>query len=305
MRTRRTLRRQVATGGVLIGLAAASGALADVGQSPVKSNPRLHEGAPAASDRYFSWSQNSRRGPGHFNVYEQKFGHRWFRVNPPRTRAVFSAIDGNSLIYDQISHGHRDIYVMDLRTRLQFPMPSVVNSPMGHQWRPTLSANWVEFGRVTAGYYKVYLFDQSAIKLRLLDRHRKTGPWNGLIEPGQVSGNYASWMRCNLTCQVRLYDITTGITTTVPVPRGQYQFGAAVTADGTLYYGQGRLSRCGRGVVLRKLPLGGSPTTLIAFKRGIDFSSTYAFQTLTGTNLYYTKIHCNTGNTDIYRATAP
>ena len=78
-----------------------------------------------------------------------------------------------------------------------------------------------------------------------------------------------------------------------------------MTADGTLYYGEANLGRCGRSVRLMKLSLGGSPTTLEAFQRGIDFESAFAYANTGVTDIYFAKLRCASNTTDIVRVTSP
>lgn len=285
-------------------MALTSVAYADLSQTQITSTAKVHEYHPAASDSYIAWERNRPGHRKHLDVYAKPFGGAAFKVNADGTRADLGGIDGTTLIYSQSKRigSPGNLRLMDLVTRTRTRLPAVVNT-RGDEYWASISGDWIEFQRKTRRFKREYIYNTLTHELRKLEEV----PANGYIETGQVNGNYVTWMKCGrVTCKVRLYDITTQATTVLNVPRGRYQFGAAVTADGTLYYGEGKnTATCGRAIRLMKRPLGGPATTLVSFHRGTDFYSTYAYANAGGTDLYYAKLHCATSATDIYRVTSP
>jgi hypothetical protein len=291
---------------VAVGAAVPEMATASTGlpQTQITDTPGLNEYAPAATDTWFTWERNSTARPGIFTTLAGQFGGASFKINAPGTRSGSSGIDGTTVVYTQWKPGgHTNLYLFDVLTRVRTALPAIVNTPLSDEYGPSISGDWVEFRRRSRHYYREFIYNTSTQELRKLDEAVRGSGW---IESGQVNGDYVSWMRCGrITCKVRLYSISAGTTSVLSVPSGRYQFGAAVTADGTLYYGEANLGACGRSVMLIKLPLGGSPTTLESFNRGIDFESTFAYANTGGTDLYFAKLRCAPNTLDIFRVTSP
>ena len=64
---------------------------------------------------------------------------------------------------------------------------------------------------------------------------------------------------------------------------------------------------CGHSVKLMQHLIGQTPTVLVHFKPGYDlYNRTLATANPTsGTDIYFTKVPCATGNADIFKVTAP
>jgi hypothetical protein len=244
--------------------------------------------------------------PNHYDVFAREAAGTAFKVNPDGTSAGGGGIDGTTLVYSERRPGRLgNLELFDLVGRSRTGVPSEVNTRGGDEWGPSISGDWIEFARTTQQYYREFIYNTATDELRMLDEVSRADRRN-FIEPGQVSGNYVTWMHCGrVTCKVRLYDIAAQTTTVLDVASGRYQFGATVTADGTLYYGEAKVRGCGAGVRLMQLPLAGAPTTLVSFNRGIDFLNTYAFEHAGGTDLYYAKLRCSNETTDIFKVTNP
>jgi hypothetical protein len=278
-------------------------AYANLAQTAVKANPKIKEIEPSATDTYFAWTRNSLAHPNHLDAYAQPFGQAPFKVNAEGTQGFSGGIDGTTLVYEQMKNGNGDLRLFDLIAKTRSTLPAAVNTLGGNEWRPSISGDWIEFGRITPSFYRIFLYNTSTLELRKLD---EVPAGSQYTEPGEVSGNFAAWTHCGTsTCHIKLYDILNQTTSTLAVAAGRYQFGAAVTADGTLYYGEGGLSSCGSSVKLKKLPLGGSVSTLLNLNPGIDFANTYAYTNVAGTDVYFAKYQCGTGGWDVYRVTAP
>lgn len=278
-------------------------AYADLGQTQITSTPKVYEYNPAANDAYIAWERTKPGHRKHYDLYARPFVGPAFKVNADGTNGGGGGIDGTTLVYSQWKAGRPgNLHLMDLVTRVRTKLPAVVNT-RGNEYWPSISGDWIQFQRKTRRFRSEYIYNTSTHELRQLEEV----PANGYMESGQVNGNYVTWMKCGrVTCKVRLYDIAAQTRTVLPVASHRYQFGPAVTADGTLYYGEeSLLARCGRGVRLMKRPLGGPAATLVSFNRGTDFYQTYAYTNTGGTDVYYAKLHCATGATDIYRVTSP
>ena len=290
-----------------VGAVAPEMAMASTGelaQTQITDTPDLNEYSPAATDTWFTWNRNATARPRITTTLAGQFGSSAFKINAAGTLSGSSGIDGTTVVYTQWKPGgHTNLYLFDVLTRTRAGLPATVNTPRSDEYGPSISGNWIEFRRRSRHYYREFIFNTSTQELRKLDEAQRGSGW---IESGQINGDYVTWMRCGrITCRVRLYSITAGTTSVLSVAPGRYQFGAAVTADGTLYYGEGNLGPCGRSVKLIKLPLGGSPTTLESFSRGIDFESTFAYANTGGTDVYYAKLRCAPDTLDIFRVTSP
>ena len=236
-----------AVGAVVPEVATASAA--ELAQTQITDTPGLNEFTPAATDTWFTWGRNSTARPGISTTLAGQFGSPAFKINAAGTLSGSSGIDGTTVVYTQRKPGgHTNLYLFDVVTRTRTALPATVNTSLGDEYGPSISGNWVEFAGALRHFYREFIFNTSTQELRKLDEVQRGSGW---MEPGQVNGDYVTWMRCGrVTCRVRLYSITAGTTTVLSVARGRYQFGAAVTADGTLYYGEGNLGPCGRSVKL-------------------------------------------------------
>jgi len=274
--------------------------------APVKTSTR-NEATPAAGGAYFSWAK-SRRGRLHtYDVWAQQEGQAPFKVNAPGTSGWSGGIDGSRLVYQQVRRGRSDIRFFDLTTRRRSNAPAGVNSKRW-EWRPTISGDWLLYGRGVvfgASTQSVVLRNLVTGEQRVLDSLRSR---SGMIQAGQVSGNYAAWMKCNPapTCNVYRYDIVTATTTQIPTT-GQVLYAPSVTPAGTTYYGRSD-PQCGEKAELVKTTLDGATIVLYSLPSGQDFSVTHAAELVTlppspftTTRIYYDRAICSSGRTDIYR----
>jgi aminoglycoside phosphotransferase len=247
----------------------APAAYAELAQTQITDSPSIRDYRPAATDTYVTWHRNSAVHPNHYDVFAREAAGTAFKVNPDGTSAGGGGIDGTTLVYSERRPGRLgNLELFDLVGRSRTGVPSEVNTRGGDEWGPSISGDWIEFARTTQQYYREFIYNTATDELRMLDEVSRADRRN-FIEPGQVSGNYVTWMHCGrVTCKVRLYDIAAQTTTVLDVASGRYQFGATVTADGTLYYGEAKVRGCGAGVRLMQLPLAGAPTTLVSFNPG-------------------------------------
>ncbi|HMJ00945.1 MAG TPA: hypothetical protein VK488_14000 [Gaiellaceae bacterium] len=270
---------------------------------PVKTSPR-NETTPAASGDYFAWAKSRRGQPHTLDVYAQLGTEAPVKVNARRTYGWAGGIDGTRLAYQEVSKRNSNIRFFDLTTHRR-------NSPQGvntkrWEWRPTISGDWLLFDRgvvFSGSKQQVILRNLVTGEQRVLDSLRSK---HGLLQAGQVNGDFAVWMKCvSGTCTVFRYETTNQVTTPMPTT-GQVQYGPSVTATGTTYYGRSG-SECGAAAELVKTTIYGATEVLYSFPAGQDFGLTYATPVaikppgeISMTRIYFDRTVCSTERSDIY-----
>lgn len=151
---------------------------------------------PAAHGRYLVYATNSSGHPSHFDAYLKLRGHPKIRLNP-RGSGFGGGIDDTAAVDQQVVRRRSTIHFYDLASGVRSAAPALVNAPTW-QWRPTVSGDWVLFGRRNfssrAATDAIMLWNRSTDELRTLATdagHRKY-----LLTPGQVNGNWATWYTC-------------------------------------------------------------------------------------------------------------
>jgi hypothetical protein len=270
-------------------------------QVAVKAKPPpVSERDGAAASGYLSWDQNSTSDPGHVNEYLQRAGKTPVRVNAAGTQGFGGGISGRTLVYQQVTGGRSDLRLFDLLTHHRAAPFAGVNTNL-YELHPTISGSWILFGRRAGnGATSVLLANTSTHAIRLLAHASPPGS----VDPGQVSGDWATWDRCSSRCNVFRYRISTRGLAKVPNPLLRFQLDPAVDSAGNVFYNRsGR--RCGRGVHVMELLRGGTPRTLLALKTTNDTGAMYLNETGTaGEHLLFGKFHCSTQSWDIYRIAA-
>lgn len=256
-----------------------------------------------ASSGYLAWTVWT----GKKNlVYGKASGSR-FRVNASKTQGWVGGLDGSTLVYQQYSPGRSvsDIYTYDLATKTRKKIGSPVSTSRW-EYDGSISGDWVLFARwFRSEDRKIYLYNTNTAEKRLL---AETSGRHRFLNPDQVNGNYVTWEKAathagSLTsCDVYLYDITADTTTKIANPRSRCQYAASVNPAGTVYFARSGFG-CGRSASLRKLPSGGSVSTLRTFAKGHDVTTTFALDTGGGTtDVYYDPNKCG-GDSDIAKLT--
>ena len=268
---------------------------------------KAYEFNPAATDTYISWNGISHR---HYVVYAKPIGGSRFRVNPKGTDAWNGSIDGTTLIYQQYvpSKGRSDIYSFDLSTKTRSKLGSPVSTDRW-EYDPAGSGEWVMYGRYFRNAdRKIYIYNTTTLELRTI---ASTSGNNWLLDPSQVNGNYAVWDRYKfrrhrpVECNVFLYDIAGDTKTKLANPNNRCQYSPGVNPAGTVFFGRSGFG-CGRNVVLRQIPLAGSPTRVVKIRSGHDVQSLYAVDNGdTTTDLYYDPSSCTKAKADIVKVTLP
>jgi hypothetical protein len=285
---------------VVAGILAASGASA-TGPVAVKTSPRNEE-TPAAAGPYFSWAKSRSGRPRVYDVFVEQQGQRPFRVNAPNTWGYGGGIEGTRLVYQQVRGLNADIAFFDLASRRRSDTPPGVNTRRW-EWRPVFSGDWLMYARgepYSASLQTVLLRNMVTGEERTLDSLRMR---NTILLPGDVSGNFAVWMKCvrsPRSCNVFRYDITARKRTRIP-NHGYFLYGPSVTSTGTMYFGRSRRG-CGSSVKLVKVTLDGKEQVLFSFSRRHDFLLTSVVELSPGVaRIYFDRLTCRTRRTDIYR----
>lgn len=249
---------------------------------------------PAATDTYIAWNVWDGK---HAVVYAKQFGGSKWRVSSAGTDSWVGSIDGTTLIYQQAvySKGRSDIYSYDLATKTRTKLGKPINTDRW-EYYPAGSGDWVMFARLYRNDdRKIFLYNTNTLELRQV---ASTSGRRWGLNPGQVSGNYAVWDKSEvrkghlLGCNVFLYDITAATKTKLSNPNARCQYSPGVNSTGTVYFARSGFG-CGKNVVLRQLPLGGSVTTIVNLPDGHDVFSLYAVDKGdTTTDVYYDPYRC-------------
>lgn len=233
---------------------------------------RVGQFQPIRGDNFLAWQQNTRREPGHYDVYARPLGGGdKFRVNPPDKNGANGGIDGDRLVYQQFSRRKSNLRFFDLVQRVHRNPPPGVNTVQWEYW-PSMSGQWLLFGRLYGnGVRRIILFDLSTGNSRILDKLGATGSF---LAPGKVNGDFAVWYECVSAseCNVFRYHIPDGAKVRIPNPGGS-QYSPSVTREGTVYFARSRAG-CGTGVRLLRQPLEGEAVVLWRLPSGDDISST-------------------------------
>jgi hypothetical protein len=262
--------------------------------------------APGAA--YIAYSASRRLHPNLFNAYVKPLGSARVRVNAAGTTAFTGGIDANTLAFQQISStGQSNIKLFDLTTHAG-SAPLGVNTP-NYEWQPTISGNWILFGRANLNVRPVsdhiVLHNQLAADTRMLDQ--QVGSPDRLLSPGQVNGDFATWDRYTYATHagtVFRYQISTLTAVKVLLPVGKIQYASSTNPAGDIFYVRSGMG-CGKQVVIREDVPGVSDVALAVLPAGFDIVRTFAVDEGGGvTSLYFDRFNCATGGGyDIYKMT--
>jgi Tol biopolymer transport system component len=221
------------------------------------------------------------------------------KVNRGSSQGFSGGIDGNTLVYERVQGKSDDLWTVDLTTMAQTRLTATATSST--ELQPTISGDWVLFGRGLAGRTQVLLYNRSSGELRRLAVYNSKHYY---VYPGQVNGNFAVWGKYTRRLQeVYLYDIATGRSTRLARPAGTYQYSPAVTSTGTVYFVRSRFG-CGAAVAIYKQPLGGTAQPIESLRSGVDVEySTYAEAAGGQVRLLYSTASCRTRLGDVYQLT--
>ena len=303
MKQDRRFQQMVATFAILAFSVSPPRAVADVIDVPVLTT-RAGERMVAATPGYLTWAQNTRARPGHFDVFAKMTGGSRFKVNAAGTEGALGGIDGTTLAYQEyeFKRGLSDIKLFDLETLTKTDPPTGVNTTNWEYW-PDISRPWLLFVRYRLTAYKlaIILFNLDTQEKRVLDVVSDLD----YVQPGQVNGNYAVWMRWVRPGRSRIfvYDIAADTVNRIPNTRS-FDWAPSVTENGTVYFGRtGR--RCGsNNPRVMRYPRQGPLAVVLRLPEGVDMSDSYVSPLEDGSiQVFHNRIRCGESKTasDIYR----
>jgi hypothetical protein len=248
---------------------------------------------------FLAWSQNSAAHPKHYDAFVSQSGGPEVRVNEDGTLGFAGGIDGNVMVYQQVRGNSSGLRLFDLTTQTR-STPAGVNTGQW-EWQPTISGEWLLFGRQTRTRSAIILHNLTTGEDRVLVDMK------GFARPGQVNGDYVSYDRCGAKlCNVFRYRISTGRTIAAPNRQRRVQYAPSVSADGTLYFGSSPPA-CGRDVQIRKFAPGDIRATILTeLPPGRDLETTYADDRADGsTDLLHDRGKCGAGNQNLFKLVDP
>src|SRR5207248_10322593 len=109
---------------------------------------RLDGGDRAAGRRYLAWRRNNRKRPGHYDADVRQGGGRPVKVNARGTQGWIGGISGTTLFYQQAFKRHSDLNFFELTTHRRTYAAGF--NTRSWEWHPSISGDWVLFGRSAA-----------------------------------------------------------------------------------------------------------------------------------------------------------
>ena len=127
------------------GLPAAAGTASAAILIGVKTSPAYEQVPGTGGGTYFAWSRGS---PATLFI-QSDAGQPAVRVNNSRSSHAWAgSIDGTTLVYQRARANQSDIRLWDVVAKSPLPPPAGVNTP-NWEWHPTMSGDWILFGRRT------------------------------------------------------------------------------------------------------------------------------------------------------------
>jgi hypothetical protein len=276
--------------------------------TPVKIlGGRTDQVGPSANATYLGFTANTAAVPDHYDAYFMPLaGGTTTKLNT-RGFGWFGGVrpDTNEAIYQQYNRRGSNLHVIILGTTTRTSPGSGVNTS-DWEYDPSISQDWVLFGRITSTVNEVELHDRNTSVLTTLDSVKTSG--SGLIRPGNVTEKYATWTKCGKTsCNVFYYDLIAKTKARVPNPSNHYfYYGSASDTSNKLYFvrsGNG----CGVRTKIQSWNIGSTDpfTTVVSLPSGYDVSRrTFTFVDAdTHDDVYYDQLRCSGKYyADIYEA---
>jgi hypothetical protein len=273
----------------------------------------LHEFLPSAGmdigsgETYFAWSQNRPARPGHHDAYLDITNGptiTTIKLNAKGTLGWGSGIDGTRLVFQEVPNDtdNSGLVLYDISSATRLPTPPGLNS-RAWQWGPTMSGDWILYGENSRrqDFSRVMLHNTTTDGERIVAQSSYA---RFSVFQGQVNGDYATYHRDRRGhSDVFVYQISTGDRTKVPNPNDRYNYRGAVTADGTVYYARSALG-CGHNVRIYRwsVTAPADPVLINALPDGKEIAGrVFAFNDGSGTTVYFDRLSCRSGASDIYR----
>jgi hypothetical protein len=299
------VRKGLLASAAIAALVAPPVAYALLAQQPVKTS-RLDEQLPAAQTasgvRYFAWTQNTVAHPRRNDAFLKRGAEARIKLNT-RGHGYLGGIDAPLVVYQQVYRSQSNLKIYNADTHTRSGPPTGVNTS-DWEWEPSISGDWLLYGR------QDNQSDTQWVYLRSLSSTTEVELDEGLAfrQPGQVTGDYAVWTRCDGACDVVRRGITAGADTVLPKPATTtYQYAAAVTSTGVVYVARSGRG-CGGAKIVRYFGTGdpATGTVIASLGTGRDLWSAYARENADGSvDVFYDRYSCRSGVGDIYRVRDP
>lgn len=309
-RPKETIVSKLRRPGLIVSLIALLLALTNIAfaATPVKvlGTPR-NEIDPSAEGEYLAYGLGRAGAPNKFDAYLKPTGAPRIKVNAAGTQGYHPNLElgnlsfGDALVFVQRNANGADIKIWDVDSGGRSNPPAGVNTSAGES-KPSLDGNHLLFGRGPAKQFymtRVILFDLTLETTTVLD----TAPRNGIVYPGIVNGDWATWTECSPTdCRAWRYEISTESKTEVP-SSARLIYTSAIGVDGTVWFVQSGIG-CGANVKIRRAPIG-SASTWVDFPPGIDANISDLDDSGPARQVYFSRVVCsNVRNWNLYRVAA-
>jgi hypothetical protein len=279
----------------------------------VLNDRRLDEHNSSASDGFLVWTTDTRAHLGRYNTYVRPDGGERVRINPVATESFAGAIDGTTIVYDEVRRDNSDLYFTDAVAPDRAPPPEGVNT-RSSEGRPSLSGDFLLFTRTNANrvrfrdaWTRIILFDLDSRTSTVL---RERPAATSYLVSDQVNGDWATFESCRFeeigftNCHVFRYQISTLELDRLDNPDRQ-QYAGGVSSDGTVYLvrtGTMESWHCGRHSTIVRVPLAGPEQAIATLPDGKDALTTFAFdEEGGGTTLYLDRLSCERNSRGIFR----
>ena len=307
------MRRGLLLAVVAVSLVAVPVAYALLTQYAVRTST-LNEVVPAASADgsgvpYIGWSQNSAAHPRLYSAFLKHGSDARVKLNPIG-QGYLGGIEPPTVVFQQIYRGQSNIRMYDIDTATRSAPPAGVNTS-SWEWHPTISGDWLLFGResLSSGPQGIHLQNLTTAEQRQIAAATSTR--RTILWPGQVSGNWVVYSRCNPVCNTFRYDIANQTTVQLQKPatvNPRYQYASSVTSTGTVYLARSGKGCGAGGVKIVRFGSADPPTGTIVAALGLgrDTQSSYARENTNGSvDVFYDRAACATGSWNIYRINDP
>lgn len=268
---------------------------------------RAVEFAPSAGRGALAWTEAPRAHPMRTRAMARLGDGSAFRLSARGQRGFTAggAIDegGNRIAYWQHDGGKGNIKIFKVSSRNRRPVRFV--NTARHEWGASVSGKRLLFARGRYGGTMTLLLGN-------LDNHNvrrlaRVGS-SGYLQPGDVSGRWATWTRCRgfRNCSVIRLNVRNGNRKVLGNPKSRSQFASSVLRNGKVFYGESRnYATCGSALRLYKAPRSGPRSHLETLPSGTSIAMTSVKRvSSSAAHVYFDQSRCSTGAFNIYRIRA-